>query len=315
MRRALLVGIDDYPTAPLSGCVADAQAIADVLHTNVDGSPNFDCQLLTAPSNTVTRAVLKRRISELFEQPTDLALLYFSGHGTENNLGGYLVTPDAESYDEGVAMTDVLTLAHRSRIAEVVIILDCCSSGAFGELPTVNNDAATLREGISVLTASRSNEAAIELGGRGMFTALVCDALAGGASDVLGIVTVASVYTYVDESLGAWDQRPLFKAHVSKLLPLRRDRPAVELATLRQLPRWFPNADSLLRLDPSFEPTEEPHDADHEGIFRQLQRCRDAKLIEPDGEEHMYYAAMNSTGCRLTPLGRHYWRLANEGRI
>ena len=29
----------------------------------------------------------------------------------------------------------------------------------------------------------------------------------------------------------------------------------------------------------------------------------------------MYYAAMNSTGCRLTALGRFYWKLADDGRI
>jgi hypothetical protein len=315
MRRALLVGIDNYPAAPLSGCVADADEIAGLLRTNVDGSPNFDCQLVAGPPLTISKAFLRRKITELFQQPADLAFFYFSGHGTENNLGGYLVTADAATYDEGVAMTEVLALAHRSPIAEIVIVLDCCNSGAFGGLPTVSNDAATLREGIAVLTASRSDEAAIELAGRGLFTRLVCDALAGGAADVLGNVTVASVYTYVDESLGAWEQRPLFKAHVSRLLPLRKDRPAVALDLLRQLTTWFPTEDAVLPLDPSFEPTEEPHDTDHEALLGHLQKCRDAKLVEPVGEEHMYYAAMHSTGCRLTPLGRHYWRLAREGRI
>jgi hypothetical protein len=33
------------------------------------------------------------------------------------------------------------------------------------------------------------------------------------------------------------------------------------------------------------------------------------------GEEHMYFAAMHSTGCLLTPLGKHYWRLAKSKRI
>ena len=47
----------------------------------------------------------------------------------------------------------------------------------------------------------------------------------------------------------------------------------------------------------------------------ELQRCRDAKLVEAVNAEFMYFAAMNSTGCRLTPLGRHYWRMAQEGRI
>ena len=43
-----------------------------------------------------------------------------------------------------------------------------------------------------------------------------------------------------------------------------------------------------------------------------LQRCRAAKLVEPVGEDHMYYAAMNSRSCALTPLGRHYWRMASN---
>jgi hypothetical protein len=89
----------------------------------------------------------------------------------------------------------------------------------------------------------------------------------------------------------------------------------VELETLRQLPEWFPTADIEFPLDPSYEPDAEPHNEDHEAVFACLQRCRAAKLVEPVGEQHMYYAAMKSRGCRLTPLGRHYWRLATEGRI
>src|SRR5947209_14326513 len=39
-----------------------------------------------------------------------------------------------------------------------------------------------------------------------------CGALDGGAADVLGKVTVASVYAYLSETFGPWDQRPTFKA-------------------------------------------------------------------------------------------------------
>lgn len=315
MRRALVVGIDDYPWAPLMGCVADATAVAGVLRSHADGSPNFDSQVLTAPAQVISRATLRERIDALFGAPADIALLYFSGHGTENNLGGYLVTPDAHRYDEGVPMSDVLTLANRSRAAEVVIILDCCNSGALGQVPAIDNDQAMLREGRTVLAASRAAEAAVEVDGRGLFTTLLCDALAGGASDPVGNVTVASVYAYVDQSLGAWEQRPLFKSHVSTLSPIRRNEPAVPLDILRQLPKWFPQADSVFPLDPSYEPEAEPRDPDHEGVFANLQRCRAARLVEPDGEEHMYWAAMHFRGCRLTALGRHYWRLAESGRI
>jgi hypothetical protein len=46
MKRALLVGIDDYPGSPLAGCVIDARAMRDMLCRNADGSTNFDCRLL-----------------------------------------------------------------------------------------------------------------------------------------------------------------------------------------------------------------------------------------------------------------------------
>ena len=29
----------------------------------------------------------------------------------------------------------------------------------------------------------------------------------------------------------------------------------------------------------------------------------------------MYFAAMNNGSCRLTDLGKHYWRMARDGRI
>src|SRR4051812_33053954 len=127
MRRALIVGIDDYSFAPLSGCVNDAKAIAQLLERNEDGSPNFDVRVLTSDQVAVTRPALREAIHDLFADPAEVALFYFSGHGTENNLGGYLVTSDADTYDEGVAVGDVLTLANTSdQIREVAILLDSC---------------------------------------------------------------------------------------------------------------------------------------------------------------------------------------------
>ena len=309
------MGIDDYPYAPLAGCVNDARSMQHLLRTHEDGSPNFDCRLLTAPNERITKAFLREQIDELLKHEADVALLYFSGHGTENNLGGYLVTPDATRYDEGVPMADVLILANRSPVHEIVVILDCCHSGALGQLPAVDNEGAIIREGVSILTASRSTQVAIEAKGAGLFTSLVCDGLDGGAADVIGNVAVAGLYAYVDQALGPWSQRPLFKAHVSRLTSLRKCASAVPLLTLRRLPEWFPFPDAEFALDTSYEPDAEPHHPEHEEIFGQLQKCRSTKLLEPVGEEHMYFAAIRSKSCRLTALGRYYWRLVNEGRV
>jgi hypothetical protein len=314
MRRALIVGIDEYPRSPLRGCVNDANEVARLLKMHQDGSPNFECQMLTAPPFPVTRAILKGKIDDLFRDEADVALLYFSGHGFSNSLGGYLVSQDATRYDEGVSMVEVITLAHNSRAREVVIFLDCCYSGAMGALPILNNQTV-LREGISLLTASRGSQVSVEIGGRGRFTLLLCAALEGGASDVLGKVTVASVYAYVDQALGAWEQRPLFKALVSQLITLRNCSLVVPLDILRLLPKYFSRTDSEFPLDSSFEPDAEPHHPENETIFSHLQKYRAARLVIPVGEDHLYFAAINGKSCKLTPLGQLYWSLANTGKL
>ena len=315
MRRALLVGIDNYRKSPLKGCVNDAVALQKVLSRNEDESPNFDCKLFIAPKENITRSFLRKQIEVLFTNEADVALFYFAGHGTVNNLGGYLVTRDVKQYDEGVAMRDVLTLANNAKVEEIVIILDCCHSGYLGTIPEIDNESAVLREGVSVLTASRSSQLAAEISGSGIFTTLVRDALNGGAADVCGNVTVAAVYAYVDQALGAWDQRPLFKSHVSRLIPLRKCEPAIELSILRKLPNYFPDPYNEFKLDPSYEREAEPKNAEHEKIFSHLQMYRTARLLEPVDEDHMYYAAINSKSCKLTPLGQFYWFMADSGRI
>src|SRR3954471_11513314 len=274
MRRALLVGINHYESAPLSGCIDDARRMERLLRRHDDGGVNFDTHLLTSDREVVTRARLRERIENLFADPAGGALLYFSGHGTENDLGGSLVTSDATLYNEGVALGDVLALANRAaHITEVAIIIDSCHSGWLGTIPAVDNMQASLREGLSILTASRSSQSSVEHGDSGVFTELVSSALDGGAADILGNVSVASVYAYVDQALGAWDQRPLFKSHVSRMLSLRRARPGIDVAILRRLPEWFATAGPELPLSVLHEPSEEPHDDDAEQTFRCLQRC------------------------------------------
>jgi hypothetical protein len=319
MRRALCVGIDEYLGGPLRGCVSDAERIATVLACNHDGSPNFECRILTAPFgggfNVITRAALREAIERLFRDKADVALLHFSGHGTVNNLDGYLVSQDAKKYDEGVAMGDILKWANDSRAAEVSIFLDCCFSGALGSLPAVDNTKALLREGVSILTASRGDQPSVETGDGGVFTSLVVDALGGGAADVLGAVTAPSVYAYVEAALGAWDQRPLFKSHVSRLVPLRRCAPPVDRATLRKLPGLFPLPAEDFPLDPDYEPTSPTADSAKTAAFKDLQALSRVHLVEPCDAPHMYDAAIRSKACRLTPSGRYYWRLAANNRI
>ncbi len=317
MKRALLVGIDKYDSfQALGGCVNDVNALAPLLSRNEDGSPNFDCQTRTSTAGRIDRRALLSAVEGLLAPGADVGLLYFAGHGAEADSDVVLATQDGDKHDAGLPLSRVLGLVQKSKVPEVLIILDCCFAGAAGGVPQLGKDIAAIRPGVSLLSASRGDQAAAEASqGRGIFSTYLCGALEGGAADVLGKVTVAGVYAYLSESFGPWEQRPTFKANVDRLHELRHCAPAVALEELRQLPSFFPQEDAHLPLDPSYEPDAQPHHPEHEAIFAILQRCRAAKLVEPVGVQHMYYAAMQGKSCRLTPLGRHYWRVANQGRL
>jgi len=315
VRRALVIGLDDYPKAPLYGCVNDAKRLAGVLSRHHDGTVNFHCETVISPPDEVTRPVLRRRISELFQQPADVAFLHFSGHGTAGDLGGYLVTPDYCEFDVGISMTEILALANQSPVTDVFITLDCCHSGAFGVLPAVSIDKVVLGDGVSVITATRSGQEALEEGGGGVFSSLLVEALEGGAAGLLGEVSAANIYAYIDNAMGAWDQRPLFKANVSRFIRLRECAPRVPVELVRKLVSYFPLPAEPLPLSPEYEPEVEPHDAEKAKVFRDLQRLRSAGLVEPVGTEHMYHAAVQGKACGLTTLGRYYWRLVNDNKI
>lgn len=322
--KALVVGIDSYPNAPLGGCVNDAEAMAALLEENADGSPNFSVKL---KCNVQTKAELLKDLHSLFQEgESDIALFYFSGHGTDE-MAGQIVTPDFKGYDKGISMNDILRLANTSTSRNKIIILDCCYSGKLGDFSAIDTQDAIIGKGVTILTASNRDEVAIEDGitGHGIFTELLIQGLKGGAADVSGNITPASLYSFVDQSLGVWEQRPLFKTNITGFLPIRTVEAKVSKSILRKLHQYFEEATSEFPLNPSFEFTNTP-DFTHEykepyakqnnvDIFKELQLFESVGLIEPVGEEHMYFAAMNSKSCKLTPLGLHYWKLSRDKRF
>ncbi len=311
MRKALVIGINDYPTFPLKGCVADALSVASVIERDSDGAPNFAVKVAT---DLKKKGDLKGLIKDLFGAKNEVALLYFSGHGFVNEIGGYIVTPDFEKYDEGVSMDEVLTLVNTSPTKDKIVILDCCHSGKFGS-PTLNSPAAHISEGVTILTASRDSEVALEIDGHGVFTSLLISALQGGAADLTGHITPGSVYAYIDQALGPWDQRPVFKTNVTRFTSLRKVTPPIPADTLRLLAEYYCEPEREFKLDPSFEYTEKSAVAEKVAIFKNLQKFERVGLVVPVGEEHMYYAAINSKSCKLTALGYHYWRLVKDKRV
>lgn len=324
MRIALIVGINHYEHGgSLYGCVDDAHAVKAVLSRHGDGSVNFDCKLLTSTNQTgiVTRALLKDKVEELFKRQADIALFYFAGHGHIEATGGYLLATDSSRGDEGLSLSEVLVFANNSPAKNKIVILDSCHSGIAGT-PPVQGELASLSEGLTILTASAAEQYASEENGRGLFTSLLEDALHGGAANLTGDITPGSIYAHVDQSLGAWEQRPIFKTNVRQFVSLRKVNPAISLEDLRRLIEFFPKRGCEYQLDPTFEPELRgrepdmpPPDPENIKKFKLLQKYNRLNLLVPVDAPHMWHAAMESKACKLTVLGEHYRFLVEKNRI
>lgn len=320
MKRALVIGLNDYPYGnALCGCINDATEIARRLERHGNGDKNFD---VATVCGKCSRDNLKSAIDKCFEGTAEVALFYFAGHGMIDSFGGHIITTDNTNAD--VSLRDILDVVNSSKCTNKIVILDSCFSGTMGNT-TKATDTTTISDGVTILTACTKEQTASESGEHGVFTELLLAALDGEAADLMGNITPGGVYAFIDKSLGAWEQRPVFKTNVTTFSPLRKVKPPIDVQILRNLAKYFKADNCSYPLDPSYEYTNTPIDiheviepyatSEHTRIMKELQQLERVGLVVPCGTEHMYYAAMKSKSCQLTAMGKHYWRLAINERI
>jgi Caspase domain len=321
-KRALLVGVDSYDhMSPLTGCVADARAMSQLLERHENGDRNYECRVLTSPGGPpVTRQYLRAKWQELFDSFDGHILFYFSGHGTLTKAGGVIVTQEGTHGDPGLSMDELVALASRSKAKTLLLILDCCYSGGTGDpsLLQVSNGSqgqTVLREGMTILAASRPTEVAREMDGQGVFTRLLLGALSGGAADVRGQVSAASIYAYVEQALGSWDQRPMYKSYADRLPPVRLCKPSVPDPLLRELPKLFEAETSSRYLAPSYEVTHPTAKPSHVALFKKFKTLRNSRLLTTQSGKDLFFIALERGWVKLTPLGQLYWNLAAKGLV
>jgi hypothetical protein len=147
----LFIGINIYPVSPLYACVNDATKMHDYVKArkDIDGS---DLKLLTNKAATKDN-IIKHIRSHLGQaQGDDVALLYFSGHGAQeqadekiwlNELDGKLETiacfPEGKDKTSLLADKELRYLIHelafgteeepKAAPPHILTIFDCCHSG------------------------------------------------------------------------------------------------------------------------------------------------------------------------------------------
>jgi hypothetical protein len=221
-RRALIIANDTYDHASLSQLrapEADARALAEVL-----GDPDIGGFEVTVVHNEASYEV-QGRIDDLFadSRPDDLLLLHFSGHGLKSDSGELFFAARNTRPDRlgstSVAADFVQRCMRSARARTIVLFLDCCYGGAFGEGVAVRAagpvnvvdsfPAGRLGggRGRAVISASSAMEYAFE--GTtltaahepqpSVFTSAVVEGLRSGEADrdEDGLVALGELYDYV----------------------------------------------------------------------------------------------------------------------
>lgn len=313
-RKALLVGINDYAQSPLRACENDARAMEKVLRRHEKGDPNFDVVRILNSEEKVTGELLKSRIQDLFKTELEMALFYFSGHGAQTDGKTYLVAADYPNKECAVDLEWIMDIIQDSPAKQVVVILDCCHAGAAADAPEFEYPTAQIRKGVTILAATTPNDVAVEKGGNGKFTKIICRALEGAAIDLVGHVTTASIFAYADGFFSLWEQRPVYKTNVTRLTAVRYCLPKVPKQTLREIPELFKCVEDEFQLNLDFLAGSQGKTANIRQ-FKMLLALKQAGLVEGSNARTLSNEARKDGACRLTEAGKDVHLLVKKGKI
>jgi hypothetical protein len=118
---AVLVGINDYPSSPLQGCISDITAVRDKL-VNSYGWSSANIHFITDAAATSTRIVQELQWLASAADSGSQTVFSFSGHGSPHTIYAYPM--------DGVSDATLATELKKLRSQENVCILDSCFSGA-----------------------------------------------------------------------------------------------------------------------------------------------------------------------------------------
>lgn len=225
-RKALVVGINDYPERPLRNCNNDAEEIAGML-----GMSEYGFEVTTLLNEKATRRTLISELKALFSSDSDFIIFYFAGHGITDDVDTYLVPIDTDSVDVGIDLDHLKRLINGNLAQKktVAILLDCCHSGAAtvrglagSNTRYITNsdiDRAIPIQGNSkvLFAACQPHELAYEEPSlqHGVFTYYLLEGMYGDAADAEGKITVPNLYEYVSRRFEkATLQTPVFKGDI-----------------------------------------------------------------------------------------------------
>ncbi|MFF2736283.1 caspase family protein [Streptomyces cyaneofuscatus] len=245
-RFALLIATGSYDLPVLGRLLSpapDAEGLAAVLQDPHVGGFAVR-KVVDGPLNAVNRAIEQFFLDRSRD---DLLLLHLSCHGIKNNNGElYFAVRDTDPRlldSTAVSGTFLHNQMRRCRARSIVLLLDCCYSGAF--LPGAKGDTSVhikdelAGHGRAVITATNRTEYAWEGNriseldpSRSRFTEAVIDGLRTGKADLDGdgLISVQDLYDYTYEQVLArgGKQRPQMWAELEYKVAIAKAAKKIE---------------------------------------------------------------------------------------
>jgi len=221
-RYAILIGNGQYdphePKLPALRCPPqDVAGLKEILSSDIHG-PYRVTDLVDQPSTAIKEAIYDVLLNQAGKD--DIVLLYYSGHGKPDQHGDlHLASSDTRTKFLPITSVPVGTLGQwmrQSRCSRIVLILDCCYSGAVERIFTrgeVSDQVAQALpkqvsgRGTYILTASTDVEMAEEkeTDQNGLLTKHIIAGIRDGGADRDddGQVSMNELLAYVQEKVAA----------------------------------------------------------------------------------------------------------------
>ena len=227
-RFALIIGVDDYEDSQISkleGASNDAKSLAQAL-IGYAGFPDDQVILLASDQpleRRPTRGNILARLSYLKGLvPEDgLLLVFFAGHGMEREDQAFLCPADAQSgnvdllKDTAIKVDDMRDQILRTRVKQVVIILDACRNDPSGRGQSQDRLTKSYADRFNFDVQNREVTAfatlyATDIGNvayeykekkQGYFTWALVEGIKGKAANDKGQVTLEGLKKYLEEAV------------------------------------------------------------------------------------------------------------------
>ena len=241
-KRAILIGIDHYyldaSIGNLNFCVNDVKELESILSNEQRGnfstvmlcSGNADDKFLPNRSNILAMIKLLANNSE----ENDTILVYFAGHGFEQEGANYLLPADARIdvlSDTAITLKWIKDTLSKSPAKKKLLVIDACHAGVkLGRSASqpmsrsFQEELSQESEGFAILSSCMMEQVSYDYAEKkhGAFSYFLLEGLNGAADDNKDdIITVPDANKYVSLKMREWSlqtglqQKPTFYYHVT----------------------------------------------------------------------------------------------------